>query len=70
MAAAGSRDGEEAGDGTCCSWVNSSGLRWAKCARVVSPSVKFLLKFGLEFGFGELLKTQSLKLAFSKYCCL
>lgn len=33
-------------------------------------SVKFILKFGLEFAFGEQLKTQSLKLAFSKYSCL
>lgn len=67
---AGSRDGEEAGDGTCCSWVNSSGLRGAKGAQIVLPSVKFVLKFGLEFAFGEQLKTQSLKLAFSKYSCL
>ena len=61
---------EEAGDGTCFSCVNSSGLRWAKCAQIVSLSIKFVLKFGLKFAFGEWLTTYSLKLAFSKYSCL
>lgn len=70
MVVAGRNDGEEAGDGSCCSCVNSSSLRWAKGAQIASPSVKFILKFGLEFAFGEQLKTQPLKLAFSKYSCL
>lgn len=44
-------------------------LRWAKHGQTVSLGVKFILKFGLGFAFGEQLKTQSLKLAFSKYSC-